>query len=127
MPLHGTETTESWRGELWLDDKTRFGPPSLQDETATIGPRIVHVDAILECVGEPDTVYARQQMLLEVSAFLSVVAKKAVRLLDQGRAWVWTVDGMGCEVRSLGYLERANPLKMPSRGTVHEVPLYTLD
>jgi hypothetical protein len=93
----------AWRGELWLDDKTRLGPPSLQDETATIGPRLVHVDAILECIGEPDVAYARQQMLLEVSAFLSVVMQKAVRLPDHGRVWVWTADLKGCEVRNLGH------------------------
>lgn len=117
----------AWRGELWLDDKTRLGPPSLQDEIAIIGPRHVHVDAILECIGEPDVAYARQQMLLEVSAFLSVVMKKAVRLPDQGRAWTLTADMKACEVRYLGYLEPANPLSMPSRGTAKQVPLYALD
>ena len=89
----------AWHGELWLDDKTRLGPPSLQDEIAISGPRHVHVDAILECIGEPDVAYARQQMLLEVSAFLSVVMKKAVRLPDQGRAWTLTADMKACEVR----------------------------
>jgi hypothetical protein len=118
----------AWRGELWLDDRTRLAPPSLQDETAVVGPtRLVHVDAILECVGQPDVAYARQQMLLEVSAFLSVVMQKAVRLPDQGRVWVWTADASGSEVRNLGYLEPANPLSMPVRGTAKPVPLYALD
>src|SRR5271163_2503120 len=116
----------AWRGELWLDDRTRPGPPSLQDETAIKGPRIVHVDAILECIGEPDVAYARQQMLLEVSTFLTVVMRKAVRLLVQGRAWTLTSDMGGCEVRPLGYLESANPLSMPSRGTTQQIPLYAL-
>jgi len=114
---------QAWRGELWLDDKTRLGPPSQQDE-AINGPQHVHVDAILECIGELDVVYARQQMLLEVSAFLSVVMKKAVRLPDHGRAWTLTADMKACEVRYLGYLEPANPLSMPSRGTAKQVPLY---
>jgi hypothetical protein len=117
----------AWRGELWLDDKTRLAPPSLQDETATIGPRLVHVDAILECIGQPDVAYARQEMLLEVSAFLSVAMRKAIRLPDHGRVWVWTADLKGCEVRNLGYLEPANPLSMPSPGTAKPVPLYALD
>jgi hypothetical protein len=131
VPLYVRGTLQydgmAWRGELWLDDKTRLGPSSLQDETAITGPRIVHVDAILECVGEPDVAYARQQMLLEVSAFLSVVIAKAVRLPGYGRVWVFTSDMKGCEVRSLGHLEPANPLSMPSRGTAREVPLYALD
>ncbi len=118
----------AWRGELWLDDKIRLAPPSLQDETAIIGPvRLLHVDAILDCVGQPDVPYARQQMLSEVSAFLSVVMQKAVRLPDQGRVWVWTADMKGCEVRHLGYLEAANPLSMPSPGTAKPVQTYALD
>jgi hypothetical protein len=117
----------AWRGELFLDDKTRLAPPSLQDETAVTGLRIVHVDAILECIGEPDVPYMRQQMLLEVSAFLSVAMRKAIQLADQGRVWVWTADLSGCEVRNLGYLEPANPLSMPIPGTVKPVPLYALD
>jgi hypothetical protein len=116
-----------WGGELWLDDKTRLAPTSLQYETAINSPRHVHVDATLECVGQPDVVHARQQMLLEVSAFLSVVMKKAVRMPDQGRAWVFTADMKGCELRSLGYLEPVNPLSMPSRGTTKPVTLYALD
>ena len=71
---------------------------------------------MLECIGEPDVAYMRQQMLLEVSAFLSVVMKTAVRLPDCARAWVWTADAKGCEVRNLGYLEPDNPLSMPVRG-----------
>jgi hypothetical protein len=66
-------------------------------------------------------------MLLEVSAFLSVVMKKAVRLPDQGRAWTLTADMKGCEMRYLGYREAVNPLSMPSRGTAKQVPLYALD
>jgi hypothetical protein len=116
-----------WRGELWLDNKTRLAPPSLHDDPWTNGPRIVHVDAILDCIGKPDEVAARQQMLLEVSAFLSVVMQRAVRLEDQGRVWVWTADLKGCEVRTLGYLEPVNPTSMPSPGTAKPVPLYALD
>src|SRR5258706_16147864 len=29
-----------WRGELWLSDTLRLGPPSRIDETALLGPRI---------------------------------------------------------------------------------------
>ena len=117
----------AWRGELWLDNRMRLGPPSLHDETAINGPRHVHVDAILECIGGSDVVFARHQMLLEVSAFLSVVMKKAVRLPDQGRAWTLSADMKACKVRHLGYLEPAKPLSMPSRGTAKQIPLYALD
>jgi hypothetical protein len=117
----------AWRGELWLDNNTRLAPPSLQDETATIGPRIVHVDANLECIGQPDVPYARHQMLVEVSAFLSVATRKAVSLLGHGRAWTLTPDMTACEIRHLGYLEPANPLSLPAHDTAKRVPLYPAD
>jgi hypothetical protein len=117
----------AWRGELWLDRITRLAPPSLQDETASLGPRIIHIDAMLDCIGESDVMYARHQMLLEVSAFLSVVMRKAVRLPDQRRTWTVTPDMRSCEVRYLGYLERDNAVSMPVPGTVKEVPLYAPD
>jgi hypothetical protein len=117
----------AWRGELWLDDNTRLAPPSQQDEAATLGPRIVHVDVMLACIGEPDVPYARHQMLVELSAFLSVVMCRAVQQLAVGRAWAWTPDMKGCEVRYLGYLEPENPVSMPSRGEFSQVPFYPPD
>jgi hypothetical protein len=131
VPVYARGTLQyegrAWRGELWLDNNTRLAPPSLQDETAIHGPRIVHVDAVLESIGEPDVTYARQEMLIEVSAFLSVAMRCAVRLPEYGRTWVVTADMRGCEVRSLGYLEPVNPLSLPSRGTIKKVPLRALD
>lgn len=121
---------KAWRGEYWLDDKTRLAPPSLQDETATHnGPRIVHVDATVECISQANVPSVRYQLLLEVSAFLSVVAGDAFRLADfnNSRAWVWTADMKGCEVRQLGYLEPSNPVTMPAPNTVEQVPLYDAD
>jgi hypothetical protein len=117
----------AWRGELWLDDKLRLGPPSLQDETAILGPRIVHVDAILDCIGQSDVPYELKQALLELSAFLSVVLAKSVRLPDQGRSWTWISGVSGCEVRNLGYMEAANPLIFPIRGSAKGVRVYPTD
>jgi hypothetical protein len=120
----------AWRGEYWLDDKTRLAPPSLQDEMATDnGPRIVHVDAKVDCISKADDTSMRQQLLLEVSAFLSVVTGTAFRLADfnNERAWVWKADMTGCEARQIGYLEPSNPLTMPARNTVKQVPLYNAD
>jgi hypothetical protein len=117
-----------WRGECWLDDTSRLAPPSLQDQLSLHnGARIVHKDAMLPCIGEPDVPYMRQQMLDEFSFFLSVVMRTAVQLLQHGRAWVLTADGKGCEVRSNGYLEPDNPLSMPARGTIKQVPLHPPD
>jgi len=118
----------AWVGEHWLDDETRLAPPSLQDQLSLLnGARIVHIDALLPCVGEPDVPYMRQQMLNEISLFLSVMMKTDIRLLQFGRVWTFTADGKGCEVRQLGYLESTNPLSMPARDSVEQVPVHTPD
>jgi hypothetical protein len=131
VPLYARGTLQyeglAWRGELWLDDNTRLAPPSQQDEAATLGPRTVHVDAILACIGQPDVSYARHQRLIEVSAFLSVAMRTAVVQPANSRTWVVTADLKSSEVRHLGYLEPENPVSMPSRGETRQVPLYSLD
>lgn len=66
-------------------------------------------------------------MLNEISLFLSVMMKTDIRLLQVGRVWTFTADGKECEVRQLGYLESINPLSMPARGSVGQVPLHTPD
>jgi hypothetical protein len=133
MPLYVRGTLQydrglAWVGEHWLDDETRLAPPSLQDQLSLHnGARIVHIDALLQCVGEPDVMYMRQQMLNEMSLFLSVMMKTDIRLPQVGRVWTFTADGKGCEVRQLGYLEPTNPLSMPARGCVGQVPLHQPD
>jgi hypothetical protein len=116
----------AWRGELWLEERLRLAPPSRQDETAVLGPRIVHVDAMLDCIGTPDVPYVLDETLRELSAFLSVVMGTAVRLPEQGRAWTWPIDSTSaadCEVRCLGYLEIDNPTEMPQCGACRTMPL----
>jgi hypothetical protein len=115
----------AWMGEHWLDPHTRLAPPSLQDQPSLHnGARIVHIDALLPCVGEADVPYMRQQMLNEVSLFLGVMMGAAIQLPQVGRAWTWTSDGTSCEVRTLGYLEPANPVSMPAAGSVGNIPLH---
>jgi hypothetical protein len=133
VPLYVRSTLQynrglAWLGECWLDFKTRLAPPSLQDQLSFHqAARIVHIDALLPCVGEPDVPYMRQQMLNEMSLFLSVMMHTDIRLLQHGRAWTYTTDMKGCEVRQLGYLETANPPSMPAPGSVPPVPLHPPD
>ena len=118
----------AWVGEHWLDEETRLAPPSLQDQLSLRnGARIVHIDAVLPCVGEPDVPHVREQMVNEISLFLSVMMKTDIRLLRVGRVWTFKADGKGCEVRQLGYLASTNPLSMPGRGSVGQVPLHAPD
>ena len=115
-----------WRGECWLDDTIRLGPPSQQDETALIGPRIILIDAVVECVGTGDAAFAFDQKLRELSVFLSVVMGISVRFPDQGRNWTYTIGAVDCAVRNLGYWQEENPQQMPAQGTTPPVPLRPL-
>jgi hypothetical protein len=113
----------AWRGEHWLDDTVRLGPPARQDERALVGPRVVWVDALLDCIGPGDSPHALLHRLKEVAAFLTVVTGGAFRLPATGSVWTFTPDLTGCEVRALGYFETEVPKEMPARGACRPVPL----
>ena len=113
----------AWRGELWLDDMLRLGPPSRQDETAMLGPRIILVDALVDCVGNQDAIWVFDLALRELSAFLSVAMGTAVQLPKPGRAWTFKEGAADCAVRNLGYLEPEGSQQMPARGACRSIPL----
>ncbi|HXZ00086.1 MAG TPA: hypothetical protein VEI03_08800 [Stellaceae bacterium] len=119
----------AWRGEVWLDDLTRLGPPSRQDETAMIGPRVILVDAQIDCIGPADALWIFDRELRDLAAFLTVVMGTAVRLPNAGsRIWAWNSPGGAdnCEVRFPGYLEPNMPSEMPPRGASRPMPLRWL-
>lgn len=114
------------RGELWLDNALRLSPPSRQDETALLGPRVILVDALVDCVGRSNSIWAFDRNLRELSVFLSVVMGTAVRTPEQGLTWTWTSTADGtveCAVRNLGYCEKDNPSEMPARNAGRTMPL----
>jgi hypothetical protein len=115
----------AWRGELWLDDNVRLGPPSKQYEEASRGPRVVVVDAIVDCISQGQLSAVFGQLLEELAAFLTVVVNASFHLPRQGRVWTsaLTADGTDCSVRQLGYFEAVNRPRMPARGTCAPVPL----
>ncbi len=113
----------AWRGELWLDDTLRLGPPAKQDETALVGPRVIVVDAMVECLGPGDASSAFHLKLRELAAFLSVVTGYHVHLPIEGRAWTCAPGSTQCDVRHLGYFEAEHPQGMPRRGACSAVSL----
>jgi hypothetical protein len=127
-PIHRWGTLEyegrAWRGELWLSERLRLGPPSTQYERAVFGPRVVIVDAVLDCIGQGHARDAHTHLLEELSLFLSVVTGTRFHLPQTGKAWTWdTAEGISSSVRTLGYIETAKHPGMPVPGTCPPVPL----
>ncbi len=119
-----------WRGELWLDDTLRLAPPSQQDETFLIGPRIILVNALINGIDFSHASSAFAVALRELSVFLSVVMGTEVRVSPNGgRGWTWATNSSGqaeCAIRNLGYWEKQWPKEMPTRGQIQPVPLKTV-
>jgi hypothetical protein len=118
----------AWRGELWLCDNLRLGPPT-KYEKASRGPRAVVVDALVDCISQAQVLHIFSQLLEELAAFLSVVVTASFRRSRQGQVWTWapTAEGTDCSVRQLGYIETANRSGMPARGTCRPVPVGAAD
>jgi hypothetical protein len=82
-----------WRGELWLDDMLRLGPPSRQDERALDGPRIILVNALINGIDWSHAQSAFDVTLRELSVFLSVIMGAEVLVSTNGRrGWTWTTN-----------------------------------
>jgi hypothetical protein len=115
-----------WRGELWLDDTLRLGPPSQQDERALIGPRIILVNALINGVDWSHAQSAFDVALRELSVFLSVVMGEEVQISTNGRrGWTWTTNSSGqieTDVRNVEYWEKQWPKEMPAKGQIQPVP-----
>jgi hypothetical protein len=103
-----------WRGELWLSDGLRLGPPSVCDETVLLSTRIIMVDALVAGIDRVNAGSAFQVILRELSVFLSVVMRKEVRTPRNGLVWVWTAaptQQIECDMRNLGYYEKDCPTR----------------
>lgn len=116
-----------WRGELWLDDTLRLGPPSRQDEQGLLGPRITIVSQQLKAINIWHAQTDFRVNLRELSVFLSVVLGMAVRVSSNGhRGWTWAPNPNGppqSDVRNLEYWETELPREMSAKGQVPPVPL----
>ena len=118
-----------WRGELWLGDTFRLGPPSQEYEGALRGPRVVLVDAMIDAVGPMDSVHVVTQQFEELSAFLSVVTGHAFQIPRQSeQSWTYTIVDAAtvCDVRWLGYVESRTSNQMPVRGALRMVPSHAV-
>lgn len=113
-----------WRGELWLDDRLRLGPPSKHPE-ALLGNQAVIVDSVVKGIG-PNGVRANFDALVqEVRVFLGIVIGIAARPSRWRDAWVPELDESGkvvdCSIHPVGYSEVSRTPGFPSREAVSPV------
>jgi hypothetical protein len=118
-----------WRGELWLSDMLRLGPPSRHDESVLVGPQVILIDAQVEAIDRMNAPFTFEVMLRELSVFLSILMRKEVRVPHDGRIWTWKAEPAGqieCEIRNVGYRERDHSSELPAKGQVPGVPMVQI-
>ncbi len=115
-----------WRGELWLQESVRLGPPSKYPPTL-LGQQIIVLDGMIEGIGWQGVNAEFSRLVREVSIFLSVLLGIHTREEHPRSAWVLMPDVAdrltSSEYMHLGYLEKEAKSGMPQRGDFREIPL----
>lgn len=119
-----------WRGELWLDDNHRLGPPSKHPDTL-LGPQIVIVDAMVEGIGQQGVTANFQKRLTELRVFLGFVLGLKPEMGKFERGWVCDVDAEGrftdCTLKNIGYIELAPQADFPKRESTRPVEMHDVE
>jgi len=118
-----------WRGELWLSEDLRLGPPS-RHASWLVAPQVIIVDALVDGIGWRGVNSSFNLLLRQRSIFLNVVAGVPARLETSGWAWTYETDTAGtvinCDLRTLAYIETVPCDGMPQAGQVPPVPLLAV-
>jgi hypothetical protein len=113
-----------WRGELWLDDNHRLGPPSKYPDSL-LGPQILVLDAMMEGIGRWGVAANFQTRLHELRIFLGFVLGLKLEVSKFERGWVCDADAEGCfidcKLRNIGYVELSPQAGFPKRGCIPSV------
>jgi hypothetical protein len=108
-----------WRGELWLDDNHRLGPPSKHPDSL-LGPQILIVDAMIEGIGQRGVTANFQKRIHELRIFLGFVLGLRLEMSKSEQDWVCDVDAEGrftdCKLRNIGYVELSPQAAFPKLG-----------
>ena len=113
-----------WRGELWLEEDVRLGPPSNFPETQ-LGPQVVIIDAMVEGIGQAGVTATFQTLVREIQIFLGVVLGISIKPVRPQHGWVAKFDEHGrptaCTLQSIGYWEVGPPRTFPAKGSYPSV------
>jgi hypothetical protein len=114
-----------WRGELWLGDDVRLGPPSRFPD-ALLGPQVVVIDAMVDGIGHSGITANFQTRMQDLRIFLGVVLGICATPVRPELGWVAQFDEQrrptACTLQSIGYWEVGPPRTFPVRGSCPPVP-----
>jgi hypothetical protein len=119
-----------WRGELWLSDSLRLGPPSRQDEALFGSLRIVLVDTLVDAIDRMDADSVLAVKHRELSVFLSVAMRTRFQVATGARRlWTRPVAESGeveSQLRWVGYTELDQRAAMPTKSEFSQVPFVRI-
>jgi hypothetical protein len=117
-----------WRGELWLGDALRLGPPSKFNKLP-LGQQAVLVDVAAEGIGDMGARSNLDGVIEELRVFLCVVMGCEFEYGERTLGWASDMDEHGhvtrCELRMLGYREEVASQGMPVRGSTPPIRRYS--
>ncbi len=113
-----------WRGEFWLEDRIRLGPPT-RHAGWLIAPQVLVVDALVSAVGVHGAVSEIATRINEIALFLTIVMRSYVHRGTSNHVWTINTDKTPPEpeVRQQDYWETSNPSEMPQPGLCPSVPM----
>ena len=113
-----------WRGELWLDENHRLGPPSKHADWL-LAPQAIIVDVMCEGIGQQGVMANFQQRLHEIRVFLSMVLGIDTSINKIEFGWVPEINSQGnfsdCRLQNIGYIETVQTHGFPVVGSARPV------
>ena len=114
-----------WKGELWLNDTLRLGPPSRFPDSL-FGPQAVIVDAVVNGIGQAGIRGEFDRIQRDVRLVLSPILGIHLERAQWISTWVPQIDEMhqiiGCRIQPVGYAEVGDIAGFPSRGSGPAMP-----
>ena len=120
-----------WRGELWLTDSLRLGPPS-RIPHAHVGRQAVIVDSEVQGIGQRGLFDTFARVRRELSLVLSPILDATLTDgMNADQDWVADSDAeqgwIDSRLRTVGYIELDTAHDLPRQGTAPALPLIPKD
>lgn len=114
-----------WRGEIWLNNHLRLGPPA-KFPSSIFGPQAIVVDSRILGIGPRHANSEFERQKSELAIFLTVVLRNNIYVPRNEQLWVWAPGPKGtteCQVQQRGYWEIVGSNSLPKPGLSPATPL----